>query len=177
MSIVPDSPVPDPPGPQDPPQAVVIDIAPAPAPRIERSPENDAIYRGIRAEITGELALVTARVNWLIASQAFLLMPLTIATNGPSLADSLLFPLVPVLGFLLCLLILVSILAAVWRSRQWRRKARQGAYDGEADRREFSIVLPNTPAIPLMGFVGGIGVPIVLAATWILILIWPPTAG
>ncbi|MBT8423457.1 MAG: hypothetical protein HKP29_04365 [Silicimonas sp.] len=162
---------------QDTPQAVVVDIALPQEPVIERSPENDGIYRAIRAEIHAELSLITARVNWLIASQAFLFMPLTIGTPGASLGDSLLFPLIPVLGLILCVLILVSILAAVWRSQQWRRKARQGDYRGEIGRHDFSIVLPHTPAIPYLGFAGGIGVPVVLIATWAFVLVMPPVAG
>ena len=57
---------------QDTPQAVVVDIALPQEPVIERSPENDGIYRAIRAEIHAELSLITARVNWLIASQALM---------------------------------------------------------------------------------------------------------
>lgn len=154
----------------------VIDIAGAPAP-IVRSPENDAIYRAIRGELNSELALITARVNWLIASQAFLFMPLTIGSRSDRLADSILYPFVPLLGLVLCLLILVSIIAAVWRSQQWRRKARHGAYRGEGGAGDFSIVLPHTPVIPYLGFIGCLGVPAVLVIAWSLILFAPPVAG
>lgn len=145
-------------------------------PPMERTPENDAVYGAIRAEIHFELSLVNARVNWLVASQAFLFVPLTIGTRGASLGESLFFPIVPLLGLALCLLVLVSIVAAVWRSRQWRAKCQQGAYSGAGAHHEFSIVVPKTPLIPAMGLVGGIGVPLVLAATWMAILLAPPTA-
>lgn len=139
------------------------------------SPENDAIYRTIRGELQFELSLLNARVNWLVASQAFLFTPLTMGIRGPSMADSLFFPLVPLLGVALCLLVLLSILAAAWRSVQWRRKARQAGYDGRGEHRRFSIVVPHTPAIPLMGLVGSIGVPVVIGATWIYLLLDPPS--
>jgi hypothetical protein len=49
---------------------------------IERTAENDAVYRQIRSEIQFEINMMHARVNWLIASQAFLFVPLTIGAQG-----------------------------------------------------------------------------------------------
>lgn len=144
-------------------------------PDIEASPQHDAIYRAIRSELQFELSLLNARVNWLVASQAFLFTPLTMGIRGQSMRDSLFFPLIPLLGVALCLLVLLSILAAAWRSVEWRRKARHGAYDGREASGVFSIVVPHTPAIPLMGLVGSIGVPVVIGATWLYLLFAPPT--
>lgn len=151
--------------------------ADAPPGAVERTPGNDEIYRAIRSEIQAEISLISARVNWLVASQAFLFTPLVIGMKGSRLVESLLWPLIPVLGLVLCLLILVSILAAVWRSEQWRAKARRGAYAGEREPGEFSIVLPHTPAIPVMGYLGSVGVPAALAATWAALLVAPPSLG
>ncbi|UOM32627.1 hypothetical protein [Acuticoccus sp. I52.16.1] len=139
------------------------------------SPENDAIYRTIRGELQFELSLLNARVNWLVASQAFLFTPLTMGIRGPSMRDSLFFPLIPLLGVVLCVLVLLSILAAAWRSVEWRRKSRRGAYDGIGAAGRFDIVVPHTPAIPLMGLVGSVGVPVVIGATWLYLLIAPPS--
>ncbi|GMG85286.1 hypothetical protein LNKW23_45040 [Paralimibaculum aggregatum] len=141
-----------------------------------RSPEGDAIYIRIREEIQFELNLINARVNWLVASQAFLFVPLTIGAQGQGLRQSLFYPLVPLLGIAICLLVLVSISAALWRSRQWRRKC-HGAYAAEAAPREFSIVQPVEPAIPFLGMVGAIGVPVVLALTWVYLLLAPPAVA
>jgi hypothetical protein len=55
-------------------------------------------------------------VNWLIASEAFLFVPLAIRSQGSSITPSALFPLIPCLGLLLCALVSISVLAAVWRS-------------------------------------------------------------
>lgn len=139
--------------------------------------ESDEVYRFIRSEIQFELSLINARVNWLIASQAFLFTPLIVGLDGDSLDDALLFPVIPILGIALCLLVSVAILAAVWRSVQWRAKAAHGPYAGRDAHGAFSIVLPHTPQIPLMGLVGSLGVPLVLAATWLYLLTWPPSAG
>jgi len=141
---------------------------------IERSPENDEIYRYIRSEIQFELNLINARVNWLVTSQAFLFVPLTIGAKGEGLRSSIFYPLVPMLGVVLCLLVLVAILAAVRRSGEWREKSRQGAYSGEGEHGVFSIVVPRTPAIPKMGVIGAIGVPLVLVVTWLYLLLAPP---
>lgn len=149
-----------------------MDASPRPT---SRTAENDAIFHAIRAEIQFELGLINARVNWLVASQAFLFVPLTIGAAGRPIRESLFYPLVPGLGVVLCLLVLTSIVAALWRSRQWRAKCRGTAYADEISHREFSIVPPSTPLVPFLGMVGAIGVPAVLAGTWIWLLIEPPT--
>lgn len=141
----------------------------------ERTPEGDAVYTMIREEIRFELGLINARVNWLITSQAFLLTPLVLGMRGQSLADSLLYPEIPVLGLTICVFVGVSILAAVWRGRQWRAKLRGTAYDDEAAPREFSRVAPFTPIIPWMGLSGALGVPMTILATWLWLLVAPPS--
>lgn len=141
---------------------------------VEQSLENDEIYKAIPAEIQFELNLINARVNWLVASQAFLFVPLTIGAKGGALRQSLFYPSIPILGIVICLLVLIAISAAVWRSQQWRAKCRHGAYAGDEQLGVFSIVMPRTPAIPRMGLIGTVGVPLTLAATWIYLLVAPP---
>ncbi len=144
--------------------------------RIERTEENDAIYRHIRSEIQFELSLVNARVNWLVTSQAFLFVPLTLGARDGGIGASVYYPVIPILGVIICFLVLISVMAAVWRSRQWRRKARQGAYAGEENLETFDIVLPHRPLIPLMGLIGGVGVPVTLVGVWFWLLVAPPGA-
>ncbi len=141
---------------------------------VQRSPANDEIYRYARAEMQTELALINARVNWLITSQAFLFVPLVLGAKGGTMASSVFFPFVPHLGIALCLLVLVSVLAAVWRSLQWRAKWSQGEYAGADAHGRFSIIAPRTPLIPLMGLLGALGVPVVLTSAWIWLRLWPP---
>lgn len=139
-----------------------------------RTAETDAVYLYIRSEIQFELGLINARVNWLVTSQAFLFVPLTLGANERGIAGSSLYPLIPLLGVIICVLVLVALLAAVWRSHQWRVKARQGGYTGEGQETTFTIVQPNTPLIPIMGYIGALGVPLVLVIAWAGILIAPP---
>jgi hypothetical protein len=136
---------------------------------IERTAENDDIYRQIRSEIHFEINTM----NRLIASQAFLFVPLTIGAQGSSITQSALYPAIPYLGLLLCILVTISIVAAVWRSEQWTAKCAHGPYTGE-EHGVFSIVLPRSRLIPLMGLTGGIGVPAVLAGARFVLLLWPP---
>jgi hypothetical protein len=143
---------------------------------IERTAENDEIYRQIRSEIQFEINMMNARVNWLIASQAFLYVPLTIGAQGSSITHSALFPLIPYLGLLLCVLVSIAVLAAVWRSVQWHAKCANGPYAGD-EHGVFSIVLPRSRLIPLMGLIGAVGVPAVLAGAWLFLLLWPPGAA
>ncbi|MEM9763145.1 MAG: hypothetical protein AAF968_11625 [Pseudomonadota bacterium] len=140
----------------------------------DRTAETDAVYLYIRSEIQFELGLINARVNWLVTSQAFLFVPLTLGASESGIAGSSLYPLIPLLGVIICVLVLVALLAAVWRSHQWRVKARQGGYTGEGQDTTFTIVQPNTPLIPIMGYIGALGVPLVLVIAWTGILIAPP---
>ena len=142
--------------------------------RIERSEENDAIDRYIRSELQFELSLINARVNWLVTSQAFLFVPLTLGAGDGGIGASVYYPLIPVLGVLICLLVLVSVIAAVWRSHQWRTKSQQGAYSGAESADTFDIILPHRPIIPRMGMIGGLGVPLILVGVWTWLLIAPP---
>ncbi len=141
---------------------------------VRRSPENDEIYRYARAEMQTELALINARVNWLITSQAFLFVPLVLGAKGASVAQSVFFPYIPHLGIALCLLVLSSVLAAVWRSLQWRAKWSQGEYAGGDAHGRFSIIAPHTPLIPVLGMIGALGVPVVLTSAWVWLRLWPP---
>lgn len=142
-----------------------------------RDAHGDEVYGRIRSEIQFEIGLINARVNWLIASQAFLFVPLTMGAKGGDIGASPFHPLIPALGVAICALTLVSIVAAVWRSRQWRAKAEQGAYRGDDAAGAFSIIAPRSPAIPRMGMIGALGVPATLLATWAYLLMAPPGAG
>ncbi len=143
-------------------------------PRIERTEGNDAIYRYIRSEIQFELSLINARVNRLVTSQAFLFVPLTLGARAGGIGASVYYPVIPVLGVMICGLVLISVLAAVWRSHQWRKKAKQGDYSGEDSFATFDIVVPHQPLIPTMGLIGGLGVPVALVSVWIWLLMAPP---
>lgn len=146
---------------------------------IRRKAESDQIYRHIRSEIQYEHSLMNARVNWLIASQAFLFVPLAIGIDPRqpprSIAHSLLFPFIPYLGLVLCLLALIGIVAAVWRVENWRRKMARGGYGGDGEHDTFSIIQSSQPAVVIMGYCSAVGIPLVLAAAWVILRFFPPT--
>ena len=144
------------------------------APGQVRDEAGDRIHAVIRAEIQFELSLVNARVNWLVASQAFLFTPLVVGANGGGIASNPLWPAIPALGVAVCLLVTISIAAAVWRGHQWRAKLEGTAYADERSHREFSVVAPLTPLLPAMGLVGALGIPLVLSVVWVWLLVWPP---
>lgn len=146
-------------------------------PGSERSAEGDKIYQHIMTGIRFELELMNARVNWLLTSQAFLFVPLAIGAEGRPLAQNPLYPHIPLLGLGLCLLLTVSILAAGIRILQWRSKLRGTSYADEQTPREFSSVMPNSPLLPSMATAGVLGVPAVLIAVWLWILLSPPVSG
>jgi hypothetical protein len=146
---------------------------------IRRKAESDQIYRHIRSEIQYEHSLMNARVNWLIASQAFLFVPLAIGIDPRqpprSIAHSLLFPFIPYLGLVLCLLALIGIVAAVWRVENWRRKMARGGYGGDGEHDTFSIIQSSQPGVVIMGYCSAVGIPLVLAAAWVILRFFPPT--
>src|SRR6266446_4154331 len=82
-------------------------------------------YNVVRTRIEHEDNLIVQRLSWLVASQSFLFTAYAIVTNGlasqppqPSCIHfsdqlQLLFQLIPIVGTLTCVLIYVSVLAAV----------------------------------------------------------------
>lgn len=130
----------------------------------------DAIYTQIRTEIRFEIELMSARVNWLITSQAFLFVPLMIGAQGRPLSQNPLFPLIPCMGIVLCILVMVGITAAAWRCTQWRTKMRAAPHSRIEAHGTFSITAPDEPLIPVLGYIGVYGVPLALMSTWIYVL-------
>ena len=131
------------------------------------STDSDHIYKHIRSEIQHEQSLMNVRVNWLIASQAFLFVPLAIGIDprqSPrSVAHSLFFPFIPYLGMVLCTLALVGIIAAVWRVESWKPKAVYCDDGGEGEHDTFSMVLnPSSQRLSLRGIAPLSGIPLFL---------------
>ena len=89
-------------------------------------------YRLVRERIEHEDNLIVQRLSWLVASQSFLFTAYAIVTNGLTAQPPqpacvhfmeqlhLLFQLIPVVGTLTCVLIYVSVLAAVVTMRRLR---------------------------------------------------------
>ncbi len=142
---------------------------------MERSEASDKTYDRILTGIRFELELMSARVNWLLSSQSFLFVPLAIGSEGQPLAQNPLVPHIPLIGLGLCLVLTVSIMAALLRLAQWRSKLSGTGYADEQTPGEFSGIMPSSPVLPALGVVGALGVPLILIAAWSWILFSLPT--
>ncbi len=93
-------------------------------------PVDFAAYKAVRDEIAHEDNLAGTRLNWFIASQAFLLSALAIGHTGkdattPSMHNDFYFPLIPLLAIASCVLILMGIISGAVAIRRWRRLLNQ----------------------------------------------------
>lgn len=100
------------------------------------------VYKAIRDEIAHEDNLAGTRLNWFIASQAFLLSALAIAhttrdTAVPGLHNDFYFPLIPLLAITSCVLIFLSIISGALAIRRWHRLLNQ--------------MVRKDPALPAIG--------------------------
>jgi len=128
-------------------------------------------YKAIRDEIAHEDNLTGTRLNWFIASQAFLLSALAIAhTNKdqrpPGPGNDFYFPLVPLLAIASCILILLGIIGGAVAIRRWRRLLNQMIRQD-----------PSLPAIGHDGWIMRFGwsapllLPIVFLVAWSYVLV------
>lgn len=128
-------------------------------------------YKAIRDEIAHEDNLAGTRLNWFMASQAFLLSALASAHTGihpatPSMRNDFYFPLVPVLAIACCILILLGIIGGAVAIRRWRRLLNQMLRQD-----------PSLPAIGRDGWIMGFGwsapilLPLVFLVAWSYLLV------
>jgi hypothetical protein len=128
-------------------------------------------YKAVRDEIAHEDNLAGTRLNWFIASQAFLLSALAIGHTAkdpstPNLQNDFYFPLVPLLAIASCLLILLGIIGGAAAIRRWRRVLNQMIRQD-----------PSLPAIGRDGWIMRFGwcapllLPIVFLLAWSYLLV------
>ena len=138
-------------------------------------PQSTAIgfsaYKAIRDEIAHEDNLAGTRLNWFIASQAFLLSALAVAHTSkdqmpPGPRNDFFFPLVPLLAIACCVLILLGIIGGAVAIRRWRRLLNQMIRQD-----------PSLPAIGRDGWIMRFGwsapllLPIVFFIAWSYVLV------
>ena len=134
-------------------------------------------YHLIRERIEHEDNLVVQRLSWLVASQSFLFTAYAIVSNGlmsqpaqPACLHfgeqlQLLFQLIPIVATLTCILIYISILAAVVTMRRLRNSYRS-RFGPEED--GLPPIMTAAP-IRLFGFVAPGLLPLVFAAVWLVL--------
>ena len=137
-----------------------------------QSGTNDfSAYKAIRDEIAHEDNLAGMRLNWFIASQAFLLSALAIAHTSkdqlpPSPRNDFYFPLVPLLAIACCILILLGIIGGGLAIRRWRRLLDQMIRQD-----------PSLPAIGRDGWIMRFGwsapllLPVIFLVAWVYVLV------
>jgi len=134
-------------------------------------------YNLIRGRIEHEDNLVVQRLTWLVGSQSFLFTAYAIASNGlmsqPAQQVSahfgeqleLLFQLIPVVAMLTCVLIYISILAAVITTAKLRRGYRS-RFGPEED--ALPPIMTTAPT-RLFGLVAPLFLPLMFTGIWFIL--------
>jgi hypothetical protein len=150
------------------------------APTLDEKPLSPLEYYSlIRERIEHEDNLIVQRLSWLVASQSFLFTAYAIVTNGLTTLPpqpayihfsdqlQLLFQLIPIVGTLTCVLIYVSVLAAVVTMRRLRLSyhSRFGT-----EERDLPPVQTQAPA-RLFGYSAPVLLPLVFIIVWLIIWI------
>jgi hypothetical protein len=133
-------------------------------------------YRLLRSQIEHEDNLVSQRLSWFLASQAFLFTAYAITLNGPVQLHSqnfesqvrLLTRLLPVVAIVSAALIWLSILAGFQAMRALRKN-----FD-RSDRSNLPEGLPSiqmTGRTLLGGQLGPLALPLIFLAVWLILLV------
>ena len=51
----------------------------------------------------------------------------------------------------------------------------RGGYGGDGEHDTFSIIQPNRQLVVILGYCSAVGIPLVLAAAWVILRFSPPT--
>jgi hypothetical protein len=133
-------------------------------------------YRLIRSRIEHEDNLMSQRLSWMVASQAFLFTAYAITTSGLSnqisAGDSLfhsqarvLFRLIPVVAICNALLIYIGILAALKAIRELRRAYRARRGPNESPPIQTSVLTRR------LGLAAPVLLPLVFILVWLALMI------
>ncbi|MBL8013424.1 MAG: hypothetical protein JNN05_06200 [Candidatus Omnitrophica bacterium] len=135
------------------------------------SAKSEKVYELLRNELTYEANLIAHRTSWFVASQAFFFTSLAAALNrDPNVAftlkNSLLFPMIPWVSLTVCIVIFLSVVAAVVSADKVRHRlhdmVKTNPYAGAfVQRSKIAIILGLLPSFVL---------PLIFAACWIIIL-------
>jgi hypothetical protein len=136
-------------------------------------------YNLVRERLEHEDNLIVQRLTWLVGSQSFLFTAYAIVSNGlmsqpPQPASQhfeeqlqLLFQLIPIVAMLTCVLIYISILAAVMTMRKLRSGYRS-RFGPEED--ALPPIMTAAP-VRLFGLVAPLLLPLVFTTIWLILWI------
>jgi hypothetical protein len=133
-------------------------------------------YNVVRARIEHEDNLIVQRLSWLVASQSFFFTAYAIVTNGlatqPQSIRShfmeqleLLFRLIPIVAALTCILIYISILAAVVSMN----RLRNSYHSRFAEDEKGMPPIMTRPPIRLFGHSAAVLLPLIFIAVWLVL--------
>ena len=131
----------------------------------------DKIFEHLRNELTYEANLIANRTSWFVASQAFFFTSLSAAIDRSpgvpfKLRNSLLFPLIPWISLCVCIVIFISVMAAICSTDKVRAKINE-----IKDTNPFaSGFIPRSNMVIIAGLLPSFILPIIFAFSWILIL-------
>jgi len=134
-------------------------------------------YNLVRERLEHEDNLIVQRLTWLVGSQSFLFTAYAIVSNGlmsqpPQPASQhfeeqlqMLFQLIPIVAMLTCVLIYISILAAVMTMRKLR-----SGYRSRFGPEEDNLPPIMTPApVRLFGLVAPLFLPLMFTGIWLIL--------
>jgi hypothetical protein len=134
-------------------------------------------YNLVRERIEHEDNLIVQRLTWLVGSQSFLFTAYAIVSNGlmsqppqPACLHfgeqlQLLFQLIPIVAMLTCVLIYISILAAVITTSRLRRGYRS-RFGPEED--ALPPIMTAAP-VHLFGLVAPLFLPLMFTVIWLIL--------
>jgi hypothetical protein len=132
-------------------------------------------YRVVRSQIEHEDDLVSQRLSWFLASQAFLFTAYAISLNGPTQLHfqnleaqaKLLMILLPLLAIASALLIWISVLAGVSAMRTLRMN-----FERSAGKLPAQLPSLQTAGRALLGGqLGPVFIPPMFIAVWLILLL------
>jgi hypothetical protein len=133
-------------------------------------------YRIVREQIEHEDNLISQRLSWLLASQAFLFTGYAITLNGPVQLHSqryehhvgLLLLVLPIIGIVTALLIWIAILAGLSAMRGLRNDFRRRVGNTWP---EGVPAIQTSGAVLLAGQLGPIIIPVLFLSVWLSVLL------
>lgn len=133
-------------------------------------------YKIVRGQIEHEDNLISQRLSWLLASQAFLFTAYAITLNGPVQLHSqtyerhvgLLILMLPIIGIATAVLIWVAILAGLSAMQSLRKDFRRSV---ENVLPEGVPAIQTSGAVLLAGHLGPVVIPMVFLVVWVGMLL------
>ncbi|MEM7083131.1 MAG: hypothetical protein AAF465_10385 [Pseudomonadota bacterium] len=128
----------------------------------------------LREEISYEANLIVQRTSWFVGAQAFFFASLAVGLD-PTATErtvkvSLLFPLIPYLSIMVCILTILSVSAAVASATVYRDRLE----DFVQEHREFEFLWRKPPKLIYhFGLLSTQVLPFVFLAAWIYLLFSP----